>query len=296
MPTPPPPPPGPSWQSNVLETSFRLFRFSRLFLWFSKQPKYRAGDFKTPNKLGFTTELIAGLRCYWVNESCQERGVLVYLPGGGFVTGPMKAHWEHCLRMSRRLRYAVLVIPYPLAPQHPFPAALNSIIAVILDLQQQQRIPENWLISGDSAGGNLTLTTTLALRQRAAPLPTKLVLLSPVVNMNKVEYEGNPPDPMLSADYRTYVDQSYVQQANPADPLLSPLFADLSGLPPILIQMGTHDILIHEVRKLVQQMQTAGQPVRFEEYTSMIHVFMLFWWLPEAHQAIRNQVTFITRT
>jgi acetyl esterase/lipase len=265
-----------------------------LFLWFSKHSKQRAGDFKTPVKLGFTTEDIAGLRCYWLNEANRDRGVLIYLPGGGFVTGPTRAHWYHCLRMGRRLRYAVLLISYPLAPEHPFPAALNGITAVIQALQHQNRLPENWLISGDSAGGNLALTTTLTLQKRGAALPKKLVLLSPSVNMNRLEYERTPPDPMLSADYRTYVDQSYVQQSDPTNPLLSPLFADLSGLPPMLIQMGTHDILIHEVRKLVQRMQTGAQPVQFDEYSDMMHVFMLFWWLPEARQAIRGQVAFIT--
>lgn len=295
MPPTPSPSSGPSWQGSVLEMSFRLFQVPRLFLWLSKHGKNRIGDFKTAAKLGFVPEAIAGLRGYWLNESSSDRGVLIYLPGGGFITGPTNVHWYHCLRMSRRLRYAVLVIPYPLAPEHPFPAAINGITAVIQALQQQDRLPDNWLISGDSAGGNLALTTTLNLRQLGAPLPKKLVLLSPVASMNKSGWEGHPPDPMLSADYRAYVDQSYVGQSDPANPLLSPLSADLSGLPPVLIQMGTHDILIHEVRKLVQRMQDDGQSVRFEEYPAMIHVFMLFWWLPEAHKAIRDQVAFVSR-
>jgi acetyl esterase/lipase len=286
----------PSWQGRLLLRLFRLVRLSRLALYATRFTVYTRGDFRTPNKLGFRPETIAGVRCYWLNPTYRAKGIIVYLPGGGFVIGPQKRQWQLCARLSQQRQYAVLFIPYNLAPTHPFPAALNAITEVIQELQRQQRLGSNWLLAGDSAGGNLCLTVTYNLQALGAQLPRKLMLLSPAVNLSQFSPDDQPAtDVILSQAFAQYVSDSYVRQADPMSPLLSPLYGDVSMLPPILLQIGTQDILVHESRKFAQKVREAGKSIYLDEYDGMFHVFMLLGWLPESRRAFRSMVDFIDK-
>jgi acetyl esterase/lipase len=189
----------------------------------------------------------------------------------------------------------VLVVPYNLAPAYPFPAALNAITEVIQALQQQLQLGYNWVLAGDSAGGNLCLTVTYALQSRGAQLPRKLMLLSPAVNLSQLCPEDQPAtDVVLSTAFAQYVSDSYVRQSDPLNPLVSPLYGDVNVLPPTLLLIGTQDILVHEARKFAQKMREAGKTIYFDESPSMFHVFMLLAWLPESRRAFRSMVDFLS--
>lgn len=288
------PPTFPSWQGRWLLPLLRLIRLPQIALYATRFPVYTCGDFRTPRKLGFQRETVAGVDCYWLNPAYHTKGVIIYIPGGGFVIGPQKRQWQLCAKLSQQLQYAVLFIPYNLAPAHPFPTALNAISGVIQELQRQQRVRSNWLLAGDSAGGNLCLTVTYALHAAGAQLPQKLILLSPAVNLSQLCPDDQPAtDVVLSLAFAQYVSDAYVRQSDPLNPLLSPLYGDVSVLPPTLLIIGTQDILVHEARKLVQKMREAGKVIHFDEYPGMFHVFMLLAWLPEARRAFRSMVEFI---
>lgn len=287
----------PSWQGRLLERFFRLIDLPKLVVRVSRNRAKAAGDLRTPRRRHYAPVQLAGVTGYWIGDPQTANGVLVYLPGGGFVLGPQRLHWKHCERLSQTLGYAVLVIPYRLAPEHPFPEALNGIVDSLTRLQQTGVLPNNWLLGGDSAGGNLSLTVTYRLHQLGAPLPRKLLLLSPVVDLSNADgsQPSGPADPLLSAEYGQLVYDAYVAAADVKDPLISPLYGDVSILPPTLLQIGTHDHLVYNVRKLVQKMRAAGRPIQFEQYAGLFHVFMLIRWLPEAKLAFRSQIAFITK-
>ncbi|QKZ15067.1 alpha/beta hydrolase [Spirosoma sp. KUDC1026] len=285
-----------SWQGRLLLTLFRLVRLPKLALYTTRFPFYTRGDFRTPKRLNFQPETLAGVRCYWLNPAYCTNGVIIYLPGGGFVIGPQKRQWQLCNKLSRQLQYAVLFIPYNLAPDYPFPTALNAISNVIQELQHQQRLgsTSNWVVAGDNAGGNLCLSVTYALHAAGAQLPRKLVLLSPAVNLSQLCPDDQPvTDAVLSMAFAQYVSDAYIRQSDPLNPLLSPLYGDVNVLPLTLLLIGTQDILVHEARNFVQKMREAGKVIHLDEYPGMFHVFMLLAWLPEARRAFRSMVKFI---
>lgn len=287
-----------SFLGQVFYYLIRAFRFKEKMSKDSFEKLKAYEDLKTPLIKGYSKEVIEGVAVFWINQSKSKNGILIYLPGGGFIIGPTTLHWLYCDELSKKLDMAVLMVCYPLAPENPFPAGLNAIVNVITALQKRGDLQQQWFLGGESAGGNLTLAAYYLLHRQKAALPKKLLLLYPAVDlgMDKSGPEVEAllrKDVLLSLNFTKKVLAAYCGNQDLNNPLLSPVNGDLQILPPVLLQHGTHDILVLGSRELAQKMEAAGKPVQFEEYEGMFHGFVLVTKLPESKIAIRAQVKFL---
>jgi len=236
---------------------------------------------------------IGGVKCVWIDEANAKNGVLVYLHGGAFYFGPVKEHWDYIAGISQRTQMAALMIDYRMAPQHPFPAGLDDIVTVVLT----QDLPENWSFLGDSSGATMAAGAFFMLKERNARLPKKLVLMSPWMDMTLQNPDINlneHEDPMMTVKRLLTAAREYMAGADPKDPLISPMFGDLTGLPPTLIQIGTSDLLLWDGRKFYQKCLEANVAAEYEEYPEGFHDFMMLGFLSEAKKALKSQAEFLT--
>lgn len=231
-------------------------------------------------------------------NSQSGRGVL-YLHGGAYVMGGPGSHRKLAAAIGEAAAARVWLPDYRLAPEHPQPAALNDALEAYTTLLEQGQDPAQLSIVGDSAGAGLTLALAMAIRDAGLPLPASLVLLSPWVDLGLsgdtlASHERR--DPMLSTGWLRWAGEAYRGQLAKTDPACSPLFGDLSGLPPMLIQVGSEEILLSDSRRLHQRSRDAGVACDYKEYESLWHVFQLHYgWLPEADGAITEVGEFIRR-
>jgi monoterpene epsilon-lactone hydrolase len=201
--------------------------------------------------------------------------VVLYLHGGSFIYGSERSHGELCARLAIAAR-ARLVFPlYRLAPEHPFPAALDDALAVYRALLAERIASSSIVVAGDSAGGNLALSLLVALRDAGDPLPARAVLISPWVDLMARDgsMQANEPFDWASPWMFDRWRHEYVQQSDPEDPRVSPAFADLRGLPPLLIQIGTAELLHDQVVALARRASAAGVVVRLEEFPELTHLW-----------------------
>jgi acetyl esterase/lipase len=187
-----------------------------------------------------------------------------------------------------------LAVDYRLAPEYPFPAALDDCTTVYRWLLKQGFAPERIAIAGDSAGGNLTLTTMIRLRDSGDPLPAAAVCLSPATDLVDESDFANGYDPLLHPRTMQIFRDCYIPNHDPHDPLLSPVFADLHGLPPLLVQAGEDELLRSHSVKIAAKAEQAGIDVRLKVYPRMWHVWQLnFWNVPQAQQALEEVAQFV---
>lgn len=235
---------------------------------------------------------IAGVSCTWIDEANAKNGVLVYLHGGIFYFGPVREHWDYIADIARRAEMAALVIDYGMAPQRPFPAGLDDIVNVAAALD-----PANeWFFLGDSSGAAMAVAAFFALRERNKNLPAKMILMSPWmdVTLENPDIKLNEhEDPMMTVKRMLTAANEYAGQADLKDPLISPMFGEATGLPPILIQIGTSDLLLWDARKFSQKCLDAGVDARYEEYPNGFHDFMMLGFLPESKKALKSQADFL---
>ena len=234
-----------------------------------------------------------GTRAFWLDKANSERGVLVYLHGGAFYFGPVKEHWDYFGLICKQTQMAGLMIDYGFAPQRPFPIGLNEIV----DLVSTIGLPPNWFFLGDSSGAGMAVSATFKLSELNGPLPKKLVLMSPWVDvtLENPDIESKKDDDvMMTVERLSGAALDYVGGADPRDPLISPMFGKLAGLPPMLIQMGTADLLYPDCVRFRDKCAQAGVDVQYEEYPEAFHDFMMLSVLPEAKRAIKSQVRFLS--
>jgi len=223
--------------------------------------------------------------------------VICYLHGGGYVLGSINTHRELASRLSRAAKARVLILDYRLAPEHPFPAAVDDSTAAYRWLLSVGVNPARLVIAGESAGGGLTVATLVALRDAGEPLPAAGICLSPWVDLEclgesmvtKAEI-----DPVVTRDLVLALAKAYLGDTDPCTPLASPLYADLTGLPPLLIQVGTAECLFDDAMRLADRARAAGVDVTLEPWDDMIHMWHMFAAiLPEGQQAIDRIGEFI---
>jgi len=221
----------------------------------------------------------------------------LYLHGGGYVIGSARTHRELAKRLSAATGGAVLTPDYRLAPENPFPAAVEDAVSAYEWLLDQGRAPETLAIAGDSAGGGLVVAALLSLRDRWLPMPSCAACLSPWVDMEGLggSMSGRAAlDPMVQRDGLLAMADRYLAGENPRNPLAAPIYADLSGLPPLLIQVGTRETLYDDAARLANLANRAEVSTRFEPWAEMIHVWHLFApMLDEGARAIESVGAFI---
>lgn len=231
----------------------------------------------------------------WVGEPSD--GVIYYLHGGGYVIGSVNSHREMVSRIARAAGARALAIDYRLAPEHPFPAAVEDATKAYRWLLGQGISPKNIVIAGDSAGGGLTASTLVALRDAGDPLPAAAVCISPWTDLEgtgESVVTKADVDPMIRPEDLKAGAARYHGGTSPRHPLVSPIYADLSGLPPLLIQVGTSEVLLSDAQRLAARAKAAGVDVTLEEWEEMIHVWHFFaFMLPEGQQAIERIGEFV---
>jgi acetyl esterase/lipase len=234
----------------------------------------------------------------WIRpESSSRQKAMLYLHGGGYVTGGIDSHLVLCVPLAQTLRMNLLLPEYRLAPEHPFPAALEDALLAYGWLLEQGHAPENILIAGDSAGGGLSLATVLALRERGHPLPAAVICLSPWADLT----HGGPSHrskARAEVVLKTHTLQewalAYTRPENLSNPLVSPVYADFHGFPPLLIQVGSEEILLDDALTLAEKARAAGVEVTLQVWEGLWHVWpALGDLLPESGQAFDAMGRFI---
>ncbi|NWF69143.1 MAG: alpha/beta hydrolase [Chloroflexi bacterium] len=225
-------------------------------------------------------------------ENAASDRVLLYLHGGGFVTKSPAVHRIFVAKLAQGADVHAFVADYRLAPENPFPAALDDAETAYRGLLERGIPPNQITIAGDSAGGNLAAALLLKLRDSGQPLPACAALISALIDCTLPDAdlaELEKYDPMLNrVQGKTWI-QHYSQDHDLTDPLISPIFGDLSKLPPLLIHVGDHEILLSQTKRFAQKAQAAGVNTTLKVWEGMIHVFPLFaGFLPEGKTAIRE--------
>jgi acetyl esterase/lipase len=252
--------------------------------------------FPLPEGVSVSSAEATGLNAEWVRaENASNECVLLFLHGGGYVIGSLASHRHLSAVLSQATGASVFALDYRLAPEHPFPAALDDSVAAYQWLLQQGIKANQLAIAGDSAGGGLTVATLLALRDRGLHLPACGVCLSPWVDLtNSSESYQTVDDPVLRKEGLDQMAQAYLQGQNAKTPLASPLFADLQGLPPLLVQVGTDEFLYSEAISLEALAKKAGVDITFEVWDEMIHIWHFFYpMLQEGREAIARIGTYV---
>jgi len=229
----------------------------------------------------------------WLTPSGVSGDITVYwLHGGGYTIGSISTHARMVSLIVRAADARAFAINYRLAPENPFPAGLDDALAGYRWLLEQGVDPARLVIGGDSAGGGLTLATLQRLREAGDPLPAAAVLLSPWTDLEatgesvKTRREA---DPMIDPTGALEAARSYLPDGDLRDPLVSPLHADFTGLPPMLIQVGDAEVLLDDSTRVYERAEAAGVDVTLEVNDEMIHVFQFFApLLPEAVAAIER--------
>jgi acetyl esterase/lipase len=232
-----------------------------------------------------------------VAPEAQDGRVVLYLHGGGYVMGNMRTHRVMLAYLSRAARARVLGLDYRLAPEFEFPAQVHDSVAAYQWLLSNGADPKKIVISGDSAGGGLMLATLVALRYLGEPMPAAGVGLSVWVDMEATgeTFTTNAEvDPLVQRDLVLGIAGMYLGGKDPRAPLASPIHADLTGLPPLLLQVGSIETLLDDSNEMARRARAAGVEVEVEVWDDMPHVFQGFTpILPEAQQAIAKIGEFV---
>jgi epsilon-lactone hydrolase len=202
--------------------------------------------------------------------------VIIYCHGGGFCVGSADSRRKLGGHIAKLLRASVVVIDYRLAPEHPFPAAIEDSVAVYRTLRAELAEGARIVIAGDSAGGNLAIATTLKLRELGEPLPAAIIAFSPWLDMESTGetiVTNRETDHLVDCGTLETMAATYLAGAPPTDPLANPLKADLSGLPPVYVNAGTSEILLSDTTRFVEAAIAAGVNVTASIVEGMQHVF-----------------------
>jgi monoterpene epsilon-lactone hydrolase len=231
-----------------------------------------------------------GVTAHWLEAPGVDTDrVLLFLHGGGYQFGSILSDGELAARLGRASGMRVLFPEYRLAPEHPFPAAIDDVLAAWRWLRTDQQLSARTLaVAGDSAGGGLAVALLVATRDAGDALPAAAVLMSPTVDLTSSGTSMTDrvdQDPISTPALLRQLASDYLAGADPETPLASPLFAPLSGLPPLLIQVGTADLLLSDSERLAQAAKDAGVDVLLEIGEGLPHVYQLLLGTPEAADA-----------
>ena len=250
---------------------------------------------KVPPGVVARTETVGGVSGEWLRPaSGATAGTLLYLHGGGYFACSPQTHRPITGGFAKR-GLEVFAPDYRLAPEHPFPAAIDDAVAAYRGLLARGIAPGDLTIGGDSAGGGLALATLLTLRAAGDPLPAATMLFSPWTDLaatGETLRSNRKRDAMFNGDGMDKAADVYLGGADPKHPLASPLYADLSGLPPTLIHAGTYEVLLDDSRRLAERARAAGTDVTLQTWPVVPHVWQLFA-MPESGRSMDAAAAFL---
>ena len=266
------------------------------------QSEYSAKNFHEPLPSDVKYELIDAkgvVAELVINPNVKEHQIFMHLFSGGYVIGTLESRRRIPVLIGRSSNLRCLNVGYRLAPEYPFPAALEDSVKAYDWLLSTGIKAKDIVITGASAGGGLACATILKLKELNIPLPATMVLISPWADLaltgetlkNNAKFEPN-----ITVEMLRMLANAYLQGENPKNPLVSPIYGNLEGFPPLLIQAGSYEVLLDDSVRLAERAKAAGVEVSLEIYRGMIHVFQNFAdVLPDSRQAIDNISKFIRR-
>jgi epsilon-lactone hydrolase len=246
--------------------------------------EHRASDLKNSRLMGGIPKTVKagkididGIQAEWIIPlNAHLERVILYLHGGGYVIGSIETYRMLCSLLAYYTGVKVLVPDYRLAPENPFPAALDDALKVYCWLLEQGFSPANIIICGDSAGGGLSVATVLALKEKSESLPAAVVCLSPWADLmlkNETHITKAKAEVILRTDVLREWALCYTNESNLSNPLVSPIYADFHGFPPLLIQVGSDEILLGDSILLAEKAQAGGVQVKLKIWDGMWHVW-----------------------
>ena len=248
--------------------------------------------FALPDGVEVEESEVGGVPAEIVTPADHDAGTLLYLHGGGYAIGSPVSHRHLVAALAAASRTRACALDYRRAPEHPFPAAVDDALAGYRGLLDAGVAPGSIVVGGDSAGGGLTAAALLAIRDAGLDLPAAGVLISPwadLTNGSESYRTHADRDPLVFQEDIDRWRDAYLAGADPRAPLASPLHADLAGLPPLLIHVGSEEVLLDDSRKLAERCEAAGVEAELEIWPDMIHVWHWFGeYLDEAGSAVRR--------
>jgi monoterpene epsilon-lactone hydrolase len=243
-----------------------------------------------PDDVPVTEVTAGGVSAHWLTAPGAGTGrVLLFLHGGGYQFGSLRSHGELAARLGRASGMRVLFPEYRLAPEHPFPAAIDDVLAAWRWLRTDQDLSARSIaVAGDSAGGGLAVALLVALRDAGEAMPAVAALMSPTVDLTgsgASMTERADQDPIFTPAMLRQLASDYLAGADPETPLASPLFASLAGLPPLLVQAGTAELLLSDSERLATAAAQAGVDVTIQIGEGLPHVYQIMLGTPEAAEA-----------
>ncbi len=244
---------------------------------------------------------VAGLQSVSITPAgADEKQVILHLHGGGYVTGSIGAYLMLCIPMAKSLRTRIILPEYRLAPEHPYPAALDDALKAYRWLLAQGYAGSSIILSGDSAGGGLCLATVQALRDAGEPLPGAVLCMSPwadLTHSSQSHKDNIQSEVLLRTDMLRLWASYYAGTADLKDPLISPVFADFKQFPPLLILVDSGEILFDDARMVAERARAAGVDVTLSVWAGLWHVWPIVGDLvPESGQAFDEMARFLGRT
>jgi len=254
--------------------------------------------YPVPDDVVVTEVDAGGVPAHWLAAPGADPGrVLLFMHGGGFQFGSLRSDGELAARLGRAGGMRVLFPEYRLAPEHPFPAAIDDVLAAWRWLRTGQDIGATSIaVAGDSAGGGLAVSLLVATRDAGEALPAAAVLMSPTVDLTSSGAsmtERVDSDPFSTPALLRQLASDYLAGTDPKTPLASPLFASLAGLPPLLIQVGTADLLLSDSERLAAKATGAGVDVTLQIGEGLPHVYPIMLGTPEAAEATEQTGKFL---
>lgn len=252
-----------------------------------------------PGAVDYLETDAGGVPAIWaIPKKCREDRVLLCFHGGGFFSGSMYTHRKLFAHFAKSIGCRALILQYRYAPEHQYPAQLEDSLSAYKWLLDQGIKPNHIAFIGDSAGGNLCITTMLLARDKGLPLPAAAMPISPWYDMEGIMDSliyNNGKDFLFTKEWIKAIAAMYLgEKGNPRDPYANPLYADLRGLPPIYIQVGGDELLLDDSTTLADLAKEAGIDVRIDIYPGMQHTFqMAVGRAPEANDAVSSYVEWI---
>jgi acetyl esterase/lipase len=254
--------------------------------------------YRVPPGVTISLASVGGVRGEWVEGPAGNGVTMLYLHGGGYIACSAETHRPITVALAQK-GFRVFAPNYRLAPEHPFPAAVDDAVAVWRGLLDQGISPEATVLAGDSAGGGLALALLVAARDRGYPLPRAAALFSPFTDLaatGESIRRNNRRCAMFLGDHIARGASYYLGSADPRNPLASPLYADLAGLPPLLVHVGEDEVLLDDSTRLADRAREAGVEVDLKVWPVVPHCWQLVYApMPEARQSIDEATAFLMR-
>jgi len=261
--------------------------------------RFLTTNFPLPEGISAVEDELGDVKAWRVGASDAPRGnVVLHFHGGGYLIGSAKGSLEYASRLAAAVEGTCYTAEYRLAPEHPYPAAIDDAISAYRALLSRGIPASSILLSGESAGGGLALALALALRTAGDPLPAGILAVAPFTDLTLSGASVrafNGDDPAANRDLLTFMGASYFQGHEPTDPLVSPLFGDLTGLPPLFVTATRGECLLDDTTRLAERAEKAGVDVTLRLVEDSVHVYTIFPFLPETRSTMEEVAAWARR-